>query len=290
LLFANKCARIENQKIDNMEKIFDKPRFLSTGQAATLCSVTPDTVLKWIRSGRLPARRTAGGHHRIDLKDLERLITPVAETQRRAVAMPEPVRRQFRYCWEYNSNGELSDRCRRCPAYLMRAQRCYEVANRLPRGEHQRHFCQGTCSECDYYREVHEQTTNVLVVTDDAELSDTLTLEAARFPFNLQVADCEYNCSAIVNHFKPDFAFVDCSLGREASRDISFHLAQDPRIPFVRVVLAGAEDQVPSECDKEVFARIERPFTAMDISNFIDFIGDGYWDQLQSGPSGSQSH
>ena len=33
-------------------------RFLTTGQAAELCSVTPDTVLKWIRSGRLAAART----------------------------------------------------------------------------------------------------------------------------------------------------------------------------------------------------------------------------------------
>ena len=267
-----------------------KSRFLSTGQAANLCSVTPDTVLKWTRSGRLPARRTAGGHHRINERALERLVKPVPLAQTRVSSLPEPVRRQFRYCWEFNNDAGLSDRCRRCPSYLMRAQRCYEVANRVPRGDHERHFCQGTCADCDYYREVHEQTTNVLVVTDDSKLRDGLLLDAVRFPFNLQITDCEYNCSALVNQFRPDFAFVDCSLGLEVSRDISFHLAQDPRIPFVRVVLAGAEHQVPRECNEEVFARIELPFTAEDISDFIDFIAGGYWDQVQSGSAGSRSH
>ena len=270
--------------------MISKTRFLSTGQAAGICSVTPDTVLKWIRSGRLPARRTAGGHHRIDEKDLERLVPSVPQDQSSATVLPEPVRRQFRYCWEYNSDGELSERCQSCPAYLMRAQRCYEVADSLPEGVHERHFCQGTCSDCDYYREVHQQTTNVLVVTDDSSLRDALVLDSARFPFNLQIADCEYNCSALVNQFRPDFAFVDCSLGREVSRDISFHLDQDPRIPFVRVVLAGAQHQVPSECDSEVFARIERPFSVKDISDFIDFIAGGYWDQFQSGATGPRSH
>lgn len=267
-----------------------KTRFLTTGQAADLCSVTPDTVLKWIRSGRLRAHRTAGGHHRIDQNDLQPLMTPMASAVSSATALPEPIRRHFSYCWEFNNDGELSQGCRRCPAYLMRAQRCYEVASRLPQGEHKRHFCQETCDQCDYYRAVHEQTMNVLVVTDDIVLSDTLILEAARFPFNLQIADCEYTCSALVNEFKPDFAFVDCSLGLEASRDISFHLAQDPRIPFIRVVLAGAEHQLPRECDKEVFARIERPFSAKDINDFIDFIAGDDWAQSQSTPAGSRTH
>ena len=33
--------------------------------------VTPDTVLKWIKKGRLAATRTAGGHYRVALPDLE---------------------------------------------------------------------------------------------------------------------------------------------------------------------------------------------------------------------------
>ena len=165
-----------------------KTRYLSTGQAADLCSVTPDTVLKWIRSGRLPARRTAGGHHRIDQKDLESLITPISEIPSKETEIPEPVRRQFRYCWEYNSEGQLSDRCRRCPAYLMRAQRCYEVAKLEPSIGHTKTFCKGDCLDCDYYRQVHLQGTNVMVVTDDGSLIQSLKDQKTEAPYSHRFA------------------------------------------------------------------------------------------------------
>ena len=43
---------------------------LTTGKAARLCSVKPDTVLKWIKKGVLPATRTVGGHYRVEEQDL----------------------------------------------------------------------------------------------------------------------------------------------------------------------------------------------------------------------------
>ena len=46
---------------------------LSTGQAAKLLSVSPDTVLKWVKKGRVFAQKTPGGHHRLRLEDVERL-------------------------------------------------------------------------------------------------------------------------------------------------------------------------------------------------------------------------
>jgi len=49
----------------------ERKGLLTTGQAAKLCAVTPDTVLKWIKKGRLAATRTAGGHYRVALPDLE---------------------------------------------------------------------------------------------------------------------------------------------------------------------------------------------------------------------------
>ena len=53
--------------------------YFSTGQAAKLCAVTPDTVLKWIKRGRLRARRTPGGHYRISREDLDELRATVGE-------------------------------------------------------------------------------------------------------------------------------------------------------------------------------------------------------------------
>ena len=43
---------------------------LTAGKAALLCSVKPDTVLKWIKKGRLPAIRTVGGHYRVEERDV----------------------------------------------------------------------------------------------------------------------------------------------------------------------------------------------------------------------------
>ena len=244
--------------------------YLTTGQAATRYSVSPDTVLKWIRSGLLPARRTAGGHHRIDEKDLEKLLEDAPASDR----SPEPHahRRQFRYCWEYNGNGKLLDGCKECAVYLMRAQRCYQVAKLAPEAGPPRTFCTESCEDCDFYRLVQGQRTNVLVVTDDPELTRKLREAEIDVNFNLEIADCEYTCSTVVNHFRPDFAIVDCSLGTRSSRDITYHLVEDPRAPFVRVVLAGNEDEFPNECEKVVFARLNRRFGIEDINECIEGI------------------
>ncbi|UCG50754.1 MAG: helix-turn-helix domain-containing protein [Candidatus Latescibacterota bacterium] len=241
--------------------------YLTTGQAATILAVTPDTVLKWIRSGRLPAWRTAGGHHRIDPRDLSRISN---DLQNSPTGTTSPRPKPFEYCWEFYGNGGLPENCAGCAVYLMRAQRCYEVAKLAPQSGHLKAFCKSTCDECEYYRLVHEQRTNVLVVTDDETLTADLRRAEDTADFNLEIADCEYICSLKITDFRPDFAVVDCSIGRQASSDISHHLLHDPRIPSVRVVLAGREDEFPPECDKEFFARMERPFGIGEIGEIIE--------------------
>ena len=50
-----------------------KPRdIFSTHDAARICSVTPMTVIRWIKEGKIPAFRTAGGHRRSQRPDLDR--------------------------------------------------------------------------------------------------------------------------------------------------------------------------------------------------------------------------
>jgi len=254
-------------------------RFLTTGQAAELCSVTPDTVLKWIRSGRLAAARTAGGHHRVERSALERFMaepqvandpvsySPASRTD------PLPGDRQFQVCWETKGRGKVPEVCSKCAAFIMRAHRCYEVAKLVPEERGNWTFCPGNCGDCDYFQEVHGQRTNVLVVTDDSGLTGGLIAGANRAPFNLQISDCEYTCSAVINHFRPDFAFIDCGLGGETSGDICWHLLGDPRIPFVRVILAGADADFPIECQQRFLARISRPFGVDDIERCISFLG-----------------
>ena len=78
------------------------PSLLTTGQAAKLCEVTPDTILKWIRKGRLRGVRTAGGHYRISLRDLQPHVC--SDRQEDAPErMPVSVPRRL-YCWEYLSD------------------------------------------------------------------------------------------------------------------------------------------------------------------------------------------
>ena len=54
--------------------------YLTTFQVADLMSVTPDSVLKWIKSGKLEALRTPGGHYRIAKKDVETLLNKSEKT------------------------------------------------------------------------------------------------------------------------------------------------------------------------------------------------------------------
>src|SRR5215813_11290574 len=44
----------------------------STHDAARICRVTPMTVIRWIKEGKIPAFKTAGGHRRILRADLTR--------------------------------------------------------------------------------------------------------------------------------------------------------------------------------------------------------------------------
>jgi excisionase family DNA binding protein len=258
--------------------------FLTTGQAASLCSVTRNTIFKWIQAGQLAAYRTAGGHYRIAAGELEQFKTaswrPLYQPQDRSAD-----RSRQQYCWEYNGNGKAQAACLDCAVYALRALRCYEVSKLAPGAHHARSFCNGHCKDCDYFIEMHGKAANVLVVTNDRVLTGNLLAEADRASFNLEITDCEYNCSAVVNHFKPDFVVVDCILGRDISRNISRHLTKDPRIPYVRVVFAGSKEKFLSKCDSEVFARIARPFHIGHIEKCINAV----WRSDHSLASGSSS-
>ncbi len=238
--------------------------FLTTGQAANLCSVTPDAVLKWIKAGKLPAYRTPGGHNRIRRSELREYIASMNSTSRQTLGT-----RPFQYCWEFNSSsGELPDGCGQCIVYQAKALRCYQMSQ-LPKG-HSKSFCSISCEECDYYQLVKQQKANVLFVTDKDSLRDSLESEKEEASFNLKFTDCEYNCSMLIEDYRPDYVHIDCSLGKERSLDFAKQLRIDPRIPFVRIILVGKRHEIPDECDKEVFALIESPISVKLMSNMID--------------------
>jgi len=71
-------------------------KFYSTYEIAKICDVSPGSVIRWIREGKLTASLTAGGHHRVrdrylvellqslkipvpdELKPIERLLSQVS--------------------------------------------------------------------------------------------------------------------------------------------------------------------------------------------------------------------
>ena len=146
------------------------PAWLSTGQAALVCAVKPDTVLKWIKSGRLVATRTAGGHYRIEERVLRTLAARHAEPgpeERPAGVLGRPLR-----CWEYLSDrGETREDCLKCVVYRVRAAWCFELAGVSDEIGHGRQYCGTTCEHCAYYQRVTARSINSLIVTSDAGLS-----------------------------------------------------------------------------------------------------------------------
>jgi excisionase family DNA binding protein len=48
--------------------------WLRAAEAAALLHVSPKTVARWAKDGRLPYRRTLGGHRRYDPQQIEALV------------------------------------------------------------------------------------------------------------------------------------------------------------------------------------------------------------------------
>jgi excisionase family DNA binding protein len=242
-----------------------KIAYLSTGKAAKALSVTPDTVLKWIKSGKLDARRTAGGHYRIHPGEIERLRLPApAPPADRA----EPAaNRVMPYCWEYNNAGESSKACKECIVYRTHTQRCYELIKIEPEIGHKKLYCAGGCWNCDYFHNICEEATGLLFVTNDEALGASLKKDAESRKFKIEVADCGYACSAFVGQFRPDYILVDCGMGKDAVRHMIRHLMEDTRIPRIRVILAGDKKEFPNDCG--TFTHIEKPFGIEDVTKCL---------------------
>jgi excisionase family DNA binding protein len=52
--------------------------FLTRFEVSKLLGVSPNTVTRWAREGRLPCQVTLGGHHRFDRAAVENLLRTLA--------------------------------------------------------------------------------------------------------------------------------------------------------------------------------------------------------------------
>jgi excisionase family DNA binding protein len=261
--------------VDNMNNGSEVPpsmsaALLTTGKAARLCSVKPDTVLKWIKKGRLRASRTAGGHYRVEERDVTSLLTDDHTRdeawEQHSALCSRPLR-----CWEYMSHGPGTE-CKDCVVYQVRATFCFRMTNVVKGSGHSEHFCTGVCQECPYYRRVHGMPTNVLVITRDEALIQELakrTSDAIDFRF----ARRGYDASAIVAVFRPAFVVFDQALLETVGAGLLEDLVADRRTAGVRILVAVRNGTLGCRIrNRAIYAAVEEPFHADEIVSIINRI------------------
>jgi excisionase family DNA binding protein len=236
---------------------------LTTGQVARLLSVTPDTVLKWIKKGRVPATQTAGGHYRVARHHVELLVGQSAG------CTTEVASTTLVYCWEYYSDdGVVGEGCKECLVYRARALRCYEMSALSRESGFSGAYCKTSCSECLYYREQLQR--RVLVVTDSAPLRERLQAECEDSPLQVRFASCAYECASLLDDFHPHFVVIDCMLPHNTCSELCSHVASDPRVPGVQIILTSPGGSLRTgSVEREVKGQIPRSFSIHDLEEHI---------------------
>jgi len=127
-------------------------KYLTTFQAAKLLCVSPDSILKWIKAGKIAALKTPGGHHRIDLASIKSLLQKFDASRTVKEDKDHTHPNELPYCWEYNTTGDKdSYQCQECLVFKTRAIRCYEMGGIPEEYGNLRLYCDSSCEECKYY-------------------------------------------------------------------------------------------------------------------------------------------
>lgn len=250
-------------------------QYISTGAAARLLGVTPDTVLKWIKRGRLEASRTAGGHYRVPRVALDRMRGEQQQAPPRPAPGTVPAAPAHAYCWEYHAvDGSVRPACRQCKAFQAKALRCYELRS-LPSGMGSPNdFCATTCDRCGYFRQRAHGPVRVLVVSDSVSLREELLRGAVHRPIVFEFASREYECASIVDAFHPEFALIDCSLPKSTRTSLVACMAEDRRAAGIRILLvagrrARRSGKAPTSLDGQGPAHLGLPLSWPDVESAL---------------------
>ena len=243
--------------------------YLTTSQAARLLFVSPDTVLKWVKAGKVTSYRTLGGHFRIPISELN-----VPSSGGRGTAsladqgVPPP---DHQYCWEYLAGtDEIKPECRECITFRSRARRCYELKD-LPDGLGCLNLlCDTNCFDCEYFKLVRGQGLNVLVVSEGKRLIKDLDKSDRTDGLRIRFVHSEYDAGTIIQEFRPDYIVVDCAFGQKRTAMICSHLFGDIRIPVARIILSSKTRKIRDYCNKDVFGWIKKPFTIEQLKEYIE--------------------
>jgi len=257
-----------------MPEMTDEPKtpktqeYLTTTEAAKLLGVSPDTVLKWVKAGKVKSRRTLGGHFRIPVSELSLFASETLITIDSEPAISRPVTHQ--YCWEFLAGGgEVREECHDCITFRSRARRCYELKDLPGSMGCLNLMCDTECSECDYYRVVHGQGINVIALAHTGKLISDLQGSGVREGIEIRFATGEYETASLIQGFRPDYVVVDCSFGKRRTADICGSLFADIRIPVPRIILSSKTREIRDYCDREVFGWIRKPFSLQQLKDCI---------------------
>ena len=260
----NKYHKIQNTHNANISM---KKLFLTTTEAATMLFVAPDTVLKWVKAGKIKSYRAPGGHSRIPLESVTALL---AEQNGDDFWLEPKSHKSYQYCWQQlDPDSKIKDDCKKCLNYIYRTERCYKLRKSSDGIGCIRIGCDMSCEECDYYKLVCDQVLNVLIMSESRKtLSDRPKpnfIQDMKIEF---VAD-EYECSYIIEKFRADYFMIDLALGLKRIWTFCRHLYNDPRIPFARIILTSENMYINNFCDKEIFGWIKKPLSVENIKEYI---------------------
>lgn len=133
--------------------------YFTTNDVAQMCNVTRQTVINWIKSRKLNAILTPGGHRRVLKEDLVKffiennLDTDVIEE------FEEKRKKRIPYCWEYFAMGfagkDSRHECQNCIVKAARAQKCFVLA---PIVREKGAPCNQSCEGCAYLKRYPQLT------------------------------------------------------------------------------------------------------------------------------------
>lgn len=248
-----------------------KKSYLTTSEAAKLLSVSADTVLKWVRAGKIDSYKTPGGHARIPYEAIANMLPEgQLSPEEPETAKQDTEKNIYRYCWDfYAENNAIKEDCLNCVAYKSRAHRCYEMRDLPEEFGLLRLHCKTECEDCEYYKTKEGQSANAIILIRDQKQILSLQKEATDSETQFQFATNEYECSAIIEKFLPDFIVIDGSFGLSRTRDLCQQLIHDKRIPNIKIILSSKKATIKDYCDNEAFGWITKPFTIEQLEKLI---------------------
>jgi hypothetical protein len=161
-----KYGRAYSPNIHNRPWLFrlvKRKDILTTGDVASICKCSHDTVKRWLEGEQLPGHRlTPHGQWRILPEDLlefmERQGLPIDEEARSIFGLCELPIKDYVFCWEFHRRNKShpaldGQECEDCLVYETKARDCF-VLRKQAGGD--RVLCRQPCEDCEYYRYITE--------------------------------------------------------------------------------------------------------------------------------------